>query len=72
MSFRPPVGAIIMHASARSPGHTYMSAGFDGRYIIDNGAPSGRDLSQTSEYAINLMYLHGAFFLPPGIQPVAW
>jgi hypothetical protein len=70
--YKPMTGSIMMHAQATSPGHTYMAAGFDGRLIIDNGAPQGRDLSTTVGKTIDMMFQTGVFFLPPGIQPSAW
>ena len=45
--YRPPIGAIMMHGAGTTPGHTYISAGDDGRLIVDNGAPQGRDLRAT-------------------------
>ena len=33
-----------MHATANSPGHTYLIAGADSRLIIDNSQPNGRDV----------------------------
>lgn len=70
--YAPPVGALMMHSKATTPGHAYIAAGFDGKLIIDNGSPSGRDLHQTSEKIINLMYRGGVFFLPPGMIPKKW
>jgi hypothetical protein len=70
--FRPPTGAIMMHGSAMSPGHTFMAGGDDGQIVIDNGSPQGRDLRTTSASTLNLMYRNGVFFLPPGILPKAW
>lgn len=68
----PPAGAFIMHTNGISPGHTYMSAGDNGRFIVDNGTPQGRDLRATSQNTIDLMYQHGVFFLPPGFVPKKW
>ena len=68
----PPAGAFMMHASGQTPGHTYMIAGDEGRFIIDNGMPQGRDLRGTSKKILEIMYRHGVFFLPPGINPQAW
>lgn len=70
--YRPITGAFMMHVAGLSPGHTYISAGDDGRLIVDNGSPQGRDLRVTSEKTINLMYKSGVFFLPPGINPPKW
>lgn len=70
--YRPITGALMMHVAGLSPGHTYISAGDDGRLIVDNGSPQGRDLRVTSEKTINLMYKSGVFFLPPGINPPKW
>jgi hypothetical protein len=71
-SYRPPTGAIMAHFRATSPGHVYMSAGFDGRVIIDNGAPAGRQLFRTTDKTLKIQYLGGVFFLPPGIIPESW
>lgn len=68
----PPTGAFMMHAQGKSPGHTYMIAGQQGRLIMDNGMPQGRDLGQTSLNTIEMMYQHGVFFLPPGFTPKKW
>lgn len=70
--FKPLSGAPTMHFKATSPGHAYISAGMNGRYIVDNGSPEGRDLGKTSDKTIKMMYLGGVFFLPPGIIPEAW
>lgn len=70
--YRAPAGAIMMHTTGISPGHTYMSGGDDGRIIVDNGSPKGRDLRVTSQSIIAMMYQTGVFFLPPGIQPQPW
>lgn len=70
--FRAPAGSIMMHTTGISPGHTYMSGGDDGRIIVDNGTPKGRDLRVTSQSIVGLMYQTGVFFLPPGITPQAW
>lgn len=70
--FKPLAGAPTMHFKATSPGHAYIAAGMDGRFIVDNGSPEGRDLGKTSDKIINMMYLGGVFFLPPGINPEAW
>jgi hypothetical protein len=71
-AFKPPTGSIMAHFRATSPGHVYMAAGFDGRLIIDNGAPAGRQLFKTTDKTIKIQYLGGVFFLPPGIIPEAW
>lgn len=68
----PMTGAIAMHRTARTPGHTYMIAGDNGRFILDNGRPQGRDLRTTAGRTIELMYQHGIFFLPPGRTPNRW
>jgi hypothetical protein len=68
----PPAGAIMMHETGLTPGHAYMSGGDNGRFIIDNGMPQGRDLRGTSKKILEIMYRHGVFFLPPGINPQAW
>jgi hypothetical protein len=74
--FKPKTGAIAMHAQAGYPGHTYMIGGLNGRIIVDNGSPRGRDLQATgaasSKNLIEMMYYHGIFFLPPGIIPDPW
>jgi hypothetical protein len=70
--YRPPTGALMMNGAGETPGHTYISAGDDGRFIVDNGAPQGRDLRASSAKIINMMYSHGVFFLPPGINPRQW
>ena len=70
--YRPVVGAVLMNGRGQTPGHTYMAAGNDGRFIIDNGAPQGRDLETTSEKNIGMMYQTGLFFLPPGVNPPTW
>jgi hypothetical protein len=49
-----------------------MSAGDDGRTIIDNGSPQGRDLRKTIAKTMNSMFQSGLFFLPPGVNPKAW
>ena len=71
-SYRPPSGAPMMHFLARSPGHAYLAAGDDGRFIVDNGSPRGRDLRKTTKKIIGMMYMHGVFFLPPGFVPQKW
>jgi hypothetical protein len=72
LEFKPPVGAIGMNAYADTPGHAYMIAGKNGRFLVDNGSPKGRDLFSTSAKNIENMYNLGAFFLPPGIVPERW
>ncbi|MES2964494.1 MAG: hypothetical protein V4760_11425 [Bdellovibrionota bacterium] len=71
LKFKAPVGAFLMNGAGNSPGHTFLAAGDDGRIIVDNGAPQGRDLRKTAQKTIELMYQTGVFFLPPGIQPEA-
>lgn len=68
----PPAGAPMMHMSGTSPGHAYVSGGNQGRIIVDNAKPDGRDLSQSSRKLIAYMYTNGLFFLPPGINPDPW
>lgn len=68
----PVTGAPMMHMAGVSPGHAYLSGGERGRYIVDNANPQGRDLGQYSRKRIAYMYMHGVFFLPPGIVPAAW
>lgn len=70
--YKPLTGAIMMHAAGNTPGHTYINAGDDGRIIVDNGAPQGRDLRTTVQKTVELMYQTGLFFLPPGINPQKW
>jgi hypothetical protein len=70
--YAPPTGAIMMHEQATSPGHTYMAAGDDGRFVVDNGSPAGRDLRKTTKKTIEIMFKGGVFFLPPGILPRVW
>lgn len=72
--YKPMIGAIGMHASANTPGHTFLIAGANGRFIVDNGSPKGRDLyvGFAGRDLIDLMYDIGVFFLPPGIIPEAW
>jgi hypothetical protein len=71
-TYKPMIGAPTMHARATTPGHAYLIGGHDGQLIVDNGAPSGRDLRQTTDKIIKMMYLGGVFFLPPGIIPKKW
>lgn len=70
--YKPMIGALLMNGSGVSPGHTYTSASDDGLFIVDNGAPQGRDLRKTSQSIIEMMYQTGVFFLPPGINPSHW
>jgi hypothetical protein len=70
--FKPTTGAIMAHFRATSPGHVYMAAGLEGRIIIDNGAPAGRQLFRTTDKTIKIQYLGGVFFLPPSIIPETW
>lgn len=70
--YRPPTGALMMDGTGKTPGHAYIAAGDDGRMIVDNGAPQGRDLRTTSQKVIEMMYQTGVFFLPPGINPQKW
>lgn len=70
--YRPIVGSFLMNGSGLSPGHTYISAGANGRFIVDNGAPQGRDLGKTTDKTIAMMFKTGVFFLPPGINPPPW
>lgn len=75
VDFKPMTGAIAMHAYATTPGHTYMIAGHNGRFIVDNGSPNGRDLYNSvngSKDWIAFMYDIGVFFLPPGVIPDPW
>lgn len=71
-TYIPPTGAFMMNEVGKSPGHTYMSAGDNGRFIFDNGSPQGRDLRISSQKTIELMYMEGVFFLPPGLTPKKW
>jgi hypothetical protein len=71
-TYIPPIGAIIMHNYGFSPGHTYMAAGSDGRFIIDNGSPEGRDLRAANEKTLGDLFQTGIFFLPPGFSPETW
>ena len=71
-SYRPISGALLMNGAGETPGHTFISAGDSGRFIVDNGSPQGRDLRSTSLSIINMMYQPGVFFLPPGINPPKW
>lgn len=71
-TYRPPIGAILMNGTGETPGHAFMAAGDDGRLVVDNGAPEGRDLGLTSALLISRMFKAGVFFLPPGVQPKNW
>jgi hypothetical protein len=70
--YKPLTGSILMNGSGNSPGHTYISASDDGLFVVDNGAPQGRDLRKTSQSIIDMMFQTGVFFLPPGINPPLW
>lgn len=71
--YRPPIGAILLNGVGETPGHAFLAAGQDGRFIVDNGAPQGRDLGgRTSGATIGMMFSAGVFFLPPGIDPEKW
>lgn len=70
--YRPPVGAPAMHESGLTPGHTYLAAGDNGLWIVDNSKPRGRDLRKTDPEYVNMMYRTGLFFLPPGLNPHPW
>lgn len=70
--YAPVTGAIMMHEAAQTPGHAYLNAGDEGRIIMDNGNPLGRDLRVTSDKILKLMYNTGVFFLPPGMIPKKW
>jgi len=75
VDFKPMTGAVAMHAYATTPGHTYMIAGHNGRFLVDNGSPNGRDLYNSINGGkdwIAFMYDIGVFFLPPGIIPEPW
>lgn len=70
--FRPPTGAVMMNGAGESPGHAYLAGGRDGRLIIDNGSPQGRDVGRAGERIVRNMYQSQIFLLPPGIQPKPW
>jgi hypothetical protein len=70
--FKPMIGAPVMHYLATTPGHAYMAAGMNGRWIIDNGFPRGLDLGSLTDRTIVNQYRSGVFFLPPGILPEKW
>lgn len=70
--YRPPVGAVMLNGVGQTPGHVFFAAGSDGRWIVDNGSPQGRDLQKTSLKTLNSLYKAGAFMLPPGITPQPW
>jgi len=70
--FVPPIGAIMMNGTGETPGHVYLAAGHGGRFVVDNGAPGGRDLGATSVKTLKEMYSAGVFFLPPGVNPTRW
>lgn len=72
--YKPITGAIAMALDAWTPGHTYVVAGLNGQFIVDNGNPRGLDL-RLSELKLSRfrdMYGMGVFFLPPGITPQKW
>ncbi len=68
----PPVGALLMNGSGISPGHTYIAAGDNGAWIVDNGAPRGKNLKTVSGKIIGNQFQTGVFFLPPGLLPLKW
>lgn len=72
--YRPLTGAIAMALDAWTPGHTYIVAGLNGQFIVDNGNPRGLDLrlSDLKLSRFRDMYGMGVFFLPPGITPQKW
>ncbi len=70
--YRPPVGAVMLHGIGQTPGHVFFAAGLDGRWIVDNESPQGRDLRHMSLSGLKLAYKAGAFMLPPGITPQPW
>ena len=70
--YKPPVGAVMLNGIGNSPGHVYFAAGSDGRWIVDNGSPHGRDLMRTNLRYLNMLYRTGGFILPPGITPEKW
>lgn len=70
--YKPKAGAVAMNATANTPGHAYAVAGANGRFLVDNGSPKGRDLYKTSGKIIGMMFDMGVFFLPPGIIPDRW
>lgn len=72
ITYVPVTGSIMMHEAAQTPGHTYLNAGDEGRIIVDNANPLGRDLRVTSDKILKLMYNTGVFFLPPGMIPKKW
>lgn len=71
-TYAPITGALLMNSWGDSPGHTYISSGHNGRLIVDNGSPQGRDLRTTAQKTIGMMYMTGVFFLPPGFIPPRW
>lgn len=70
--YKPMTGAFLFNTTGNTPGHTYISAGHNGQFIVDNGAPQGRNLRKTVEKTIDIMYQTGLFILPPGINPEKW
>ena len=72
LQYRPVTGAIMMNGAGNSPGHTYIAAGDDGRFFVDNGYPQGKDIRTSSKSSIEMSYQAGVFFLPPGVNPPKW
>lgn len=70
--FQPITGAILMNQTGRTPGHTFLAAGLQGRLFIDNASPEGRDLGLAPEAFVVGGFRPGVFFLPPGINPPKW
>jgi len=70
--YKPVTGAPMMHAKGTTPGHAYLVGGADGRIIVDNGSPYGKDLRNSPGKYLDMMYKHGVFFLPPGNVPAKW
>ena len=70
--YRPPVGAVMLNGVGQTPGHVFFAAGHDGRWIVDNGSPQGRDLQKAQLKTLTNLYKAGAFMLPPGITPRPW
>jgi hypothetical protein len=46
-----------------------MAAGADGRIVVDNGSPAGRQLGRTADKTIKMLHYGGVYFLPLGIIP---
>jgi hypothetical protein len=59
----------MAHFKATTPGHVYMAAGADGRIVVDNGSPAGRQLGRTADKTIKMLHYGGVYFLPLGIIP---